>query len=307
MTTNPTPVEPMSDSTHWPAPAKLNLFLSVTGRRDDGYHELQTVFQLLDIGDELDFKLSSHGAVTRTNDLSGVKERDDLVIRAANLLREETGYGGGVEITMRKHLPMGGGLGGGSSDAATVLVALNALWRTGLSVDELAALGLRLGADVPVFVRGSSAWGGGVGEKIQPLELGEQWYFIIHPNCHVSTAEVFNDPALTRNSPAKTIRSFLRAGHVGNVVDFDRLMCRTHNDCESVVARRFAQVAGALRWLSEFRPARLTGTGACVFTPVQSAEEGRSLHSRMPGQWQGFVARGCDHSMLKTRLEQLSR
>ncbi len=296
----------MSDSTRWPAPAKLNLFLSVTGRRDDGYHELQTVFQLLDAGDELDFRLRGDGKVRRTNDLPGISPNDDLAIRAARLLREETGCRTGADITIRKNLPMGGGLGGGSSDAATVLVALNALWGTGMNRDELATLGLRLGADVPVFVHGQSAWAGGVGEQLKPVMLGEHWYFVIQPNCHVSTAEVFADPGLTRNSPTMTIRSFLCAGQGQERLDIERLLGGTVNDCEPVVKRCYPPVTEALQWLREFKFARLTGTGACVFTPLETENEGRALLSRMPTDWAGFVAKGADESALNARLTRFA-
>jgi 4-diphosphocytidyl-2-C-methyl-D-erythritol kinase len=276
--------------TGWPAPAKLNLFLHITGRRSDGYHLLQSVFQFLDHGDTLHFEPRTDDRIRRVTDLAGVPEEKDLVVRAARLLQEATGYRGGVDIVVEKRLPMGGGLGGGSSDAATVLVALNHLWRLGLAEDRLAELGLRLGADVPVFVRGRAAWAEGVGEHLTPVEgLPEPWFVVLVPPVHIATAELFNDPDLTRNCPPLKIRDFLH-GQGGNVF-------------EPVVRRRYPGVAMALDWLGEKGPARLTGTGACVFAPFASEEQARAVLAARPASLDGFVAQGRNRSPLRDRLE----
>lgn len=274
----------------WPAPAKLNLFLHVVGRRPDGYHSLQTVFQFLDYFDELSFTLRDDGRIERSGPLPGVSAEADLTVRAARLLQSRAGVEQGVDIGLRKRLPLGGGLGGGSSDAATVLVALNRLWGTGLSEDELADLGLELGADVPVFVRGRAAWAEGVGERLTPVVLDEPWFVVLVPSVTVSTAEVFSDPQLTRNSRPITISDFLSG--------------RGQNDCEAVVRRRFPVVDEALDWLGRFGRARMTGTGACVFAPLSGERQAREVFAQLPSNWQGFVARGCNRSPLLKRLEQ---
>jgi 4-diphosphocytidyl-2-C-methyl-D-erythritol kinase len=277
------------DETLWPAPAKLNLFLHVTGRRADGYHELQTVFQLVDLHDTITISLRSDGRIERPKGPPGVDAEIDLTVRAAKALQGATRCRLGATLHVRKRIPMGGGLGGGSSDAATVLLALNHLWECGLSIDQLASLGLPLGADVPVFVRGSSAWGQGVGEDLQPLELPERWYVIIHPGVSVGTREVFQSPELTRNSPVITIRAFFQSGG--------------RNDCEPVVRARFPEVAEALDWLGQYAPARLTGTGSCIFAPCASAIEAERLAARVPDRWTSYVARGLNtspvHDMLR--------
>ena len=273
----------------WPAPAKLNLFLHITGRRADGYHQLQTVFQFLDYGDELMFSLRDDGEVRRSSDLPGVPSEQDLVVRAARLLLEYADCRRGVDIEVDKRLPMGGGLGGGSSNAATTLVALNELCELGLTVDQLTALGLQLGADVPVFVRGRAAWAEGVGELITPLEgelaPAEPWYLVITPACSVATAQVFTAPDLTRDCHPITISHFL-AGQGINV-------------CEAVVKKRFPPVANALDFLLKYAPARMSGTGACVFAPFnERAQARRALHDAISAGWQGFVAKGMNRSPL---------
>jgi 4-diphosphocytidyl-2-C-methyl-D-erythritol kinase len=273
----------------WPAPAKLNLFLHIVGRRADGYHLLQSVFQFVDHCDWLHFSPHDRAEVTRLSELPGVAPEHDLVIRAAQLLKRETGYRAGVAIRVDKRLPMGGGLGGGSSDAATTLVALNRLWGLGLSTDALAALGLRLGADVPVFVRGQAAWAEGVGEKLEPVTLPEPWFVVLAPAVSISTAEVFTDPELTRNSLPITIRDFLH-GAGGNV-------------CEPVVRRKYPQVASALDWLAGRAPARMTGTGACIFAAFEDEIAARETLAARPVGLDGFVARGLNRSPLLARLE----
>ena len=267
----------------WPAPAKLNLFLHVTGRRPDGYHTLQTLFQFLDVGDELRFDVTRDGRIARANILPGVPEDRDLCVRAACLLQAASGSTHGAVIHLDKRLPLGGGLGGGSSDAATTLLALNELWGCGLTPEALAALGLKLGADVPVFVRGHAAWAEGVGEVLTPAEPPERWVVVLAPAVNVSTAEVFavydRELDLTPYSPAITIRDF----HAG----------RGRNDLEPVVRRLYPEVDNALKWLGNFGDARMTGSGACVFLPVADEVAGRAILAQCPAALAGgFVARG---------------
>ncbi|HJS89855.1 MAG TPA: 4-(cytidine 5'-diphospho)-2-C-methyl-D-erythritol kinase [Steroidobacteraceae bacterium] len=268
--------------TLWPAPAKLNLFLHVTGRRPDGYHELQTVFQLIDLCDTVAVTVRDDGRIERPEGPAEVPAESDLVVRAARSLQALTGTRLGATLRVMKRIPMGGGLGGGSSDAATTLLALNRLWGSRLEIEELARLGLPLGADVPVFIRGFSAWAEGVGEQLTPIELPPRWYLIIHPGVGVSTREVFQSPELTRNSPLITIRAFFEAGG--------------RNDCEPVVRARCPAVAAALDWLSRYAPARLTGTGSCIFASCASAVEAERIAARVPDEWTSFVARGLDIS-----------
>jgi len=276
-------------SRNWPAPAKLNLFLHVTGRRADGYHTLQTAFQLVDLCDLLDFRPRDDGVVQRLEGPADLEPEADLTVRAARLLQSRTGSPRGVDLWLRKMIPAGGGLGGGSSDAATVLVALNELWGTGLTTGELAVLGLELGADVPVFVQGRSAWGEGIGEALEPLDLPPRWYAIVRPDVAISTAEVFQAPELTRNSPTITIRGFLQAGG--------------RNDCEPVVVARRPEVREAIEWLGRSGPARMTGTGSCVFAAFATREEATRALAGLPAKWQGFVAAGLGESPLLQRLE----
>ena len=273
-----------------PAPAKLNLFLHVTGRRPDGYHELQTCFQLLDYGDRIRLSEESAGRILREGGLPGLPPEQDLAVRAARRLREATGIRRGVRISVEKRIPAGGGLGGGSSDAATVLVGLNRLWSLGLSPDELSAIGLALGADVPVFVHGRSAWAEGVGERLQPIELPERWYLVATPDVAVSTAEIFQAPELTRNTPPITISAF-RAG-------------AGRNDCQPVVAKRYPQVAELIERLSEFAPARMTGTGASVFCAFENEDEARRACLALPPRVRAFVARGVNVSPLHRALSE---
>ncbi len=284
--------EPLGRPEPWPAPAKLNLFLHVVGQRADGYHLLQTAFQFVDLCDELRFFRRPAGVVTRLGEIPGVSAEQDLVARAAKLLAARHPGAGGVAIDVSKKIPMQAGLGGGSSDAATVLVALNELWGLGLALDELANLGLSLGADVPVFVHGQAAWAEGIGEHLTSLELPEPLYVVLRPDAAVSTAEVFQAPDLTRDSPTIKIRDFLETGG--------------RNDCEPVVRRRVPAVAEALDWLSRFGSARLTGTGSCVFAEMPDEEAAREVLGRLPGRWTGWVVRGLNRSPLveRRRLEQ---
>ena len=288
----------------WPAPAKLNLFLHVLGRRADGYHELQTVFQLLDHTDQISLRQRRDGVVLRTTRHDAIPPDDDLAVRAARLLKAETGARPGVEIGIKKRIPLGGGLGGGSSDAATVLVALNAMWGLALSIRELRAIGARLGADVPVFVGGHAAWGDGRGERLEPIQIGSTRYLVVTPSCHVSTARVFADPALTRSTPRMKIADFLR---VGQPPDERTLSCatlleRTGNDCEPVTRKLYPDVAAAIDWLRELGAARMTGTGSSVFVPVTDLDRAGAFLRRVPRGWRGFLARGLDRSPLQDRL-----
>ena len=268
----------------FPAPAKLNLFLHVVGRRNDGYHLLQTAFQFIDYGDELSFVVRADGAIRRITPMEGVPAEQDLSVRAARSLQQETGCREGADIGIVKRLPMGGGLGGGSSDAATTLIALNRLWRTGLPRDRLQQLALKLGADVPVFVFGKNAFAEGVGERLQALQLPPVWYLILVPELAVSTAEIFSSAELTRNTNAITIAAF----SVG----------QGHNDLEPVVCRRYPQVARHLEWLRRYGDARMTGSGACVFCAFDSEERARGVLAELPAEMRGFVARGLDRHPL---------
>lgn len=273
----------------WSAPAKLNLMLHIVGRRPDGYHELQTVFQLIDLCDRIDITVRPDGVIARPQGPDGVPETEDLVVRAALALQKASGTRLGADIHVKKRIPMGGGLGGGSSDAATTLVALNRLWQTGLETARIADIGAKLGADVPVFVHGRSAWAEGVGEKLTPVEIpGEAWFLVIFPGVPVPTAAVFQAPELTRNSPPTTMRGFLETGG--------------RNDCEAVVRSRFPAVAEALDWLGRQAPARLTGTGSCVFAKFSRAADAERVAARIPDTWRAFVARGLASSPL---LEEL--
>jgi 4-diphosphocytidyl-2-C-methyl-D-erythritol kinase len=276
------------EESHWPAPAKLNLFLHITGKRPDGFHDLQTVFQLIDLCDDIAITVRDDGLIERTAGPADVPPESDLVVRAARALKAESGTPLGASLRVTKRIPMGGGLGGGSSDAATTLLALNHLWGTGLTPETLAALGLALGSDVPVFVAGSSAWAEGRGEHLTPVELPERWFAVIHPRVHVPTAAVFQAPELTRNSPKITMRALLQTGG--------------RNDCEGVVRARFPEVADALDWLARFGAARLTGTGACVFADFASAAEAERVAARVPDRWTSFVARGLNTSPVLGRF-----
>ena len=276
----------------WPAPAKLNLMLRVTGRRSDGYHLLQTVFQFLERADRLRFDVRSDGKISCRPAIPGVSDENNLAIMAARLLQEHCNCPLGVDIQIEKCLPMGGGLGGGSSNAATTLVVLNRLWGLNLSPNALAELGLRLGADIPIFVHGKAAWAEGVGEKLQFIDPPEPWYLVLSPGCHVSTAEIFCDSQLTRDAETITIRDF-SAGQRANT-------------CQNLVASRYPEVSRALSWLSQFSEGRLTGTGACVFAEFESRQQAEDALGQIPADMTGFVSQGMNRSPLYMKLEKFN-
>jgi len=274
----------------WPAPAKLNLFLRITGRRADGYHELQTVFRILDWGDRLRLRVRDDGRIERQGEsLPGLAAADDLVVRAAKLLQQEANVALGADIVVEKHVPAGGGFGGGSSDAATVLCALDRLWGLDLGEERLAALGLRLGADVPVFVRGHSAWAEGVGERLRPLELPPAWYLLVDPGVHVPTAGLFAAPDLTRNAAPAKIADFL----AGAVLD---------NAFEPVLRRLEPAVETAFRELAQVGRPRLTGTGGGCFVEFATRAAAESALARLPRRMRAWVAAGVDQSPLRRAL-----
>ncbi|WP_455208331.1 4-(cytidine 5'-diphospho)-2-C-methyl-D-erythritol kinase [Kaarinaea lacus] len=289
----------MNTTDLWPAPAKLNLFLHITGRREDGYHNLQTLFQFLEFGDYLQFRIRDDGQINRTTDLADVKPQQDITVRAAGLLKQHTGCLLGADISIEKKIPMGGGLGGGSSDAATTLTALNYLWKLGLSQGELIELGSRLGADIPIFIYGQSAWAEGVGEKLQAIELPELWFVVLYPGIAVSTAELFADPELTRDARPIKIRDYFEGG--------------TSNVFEPIVRRRYPAVDFALKWLSEqeiksTHPAMMTGTGSCVFAAYQDELSARRIAELATQQsargWHVICAKACNESPLVRKLNR---
>lgn len=274
-----------------PAPAKLNLMLHILGRRPDGYHELQTLFQFLDYGDELSFAIREDGEVRLQTEIPDVPHDSNLIVKAARSLKEQSGCRLGVDIWLKKILPMGGGIGGGSSDAATTLLGLNHLWQLGWNEDQLAALGLKLGADVPVFVRGHAAFAEGVGEILTPVTPEEPWYVVLVPQVSVSTAEIFSDPLLTRDTPPIKVRPVPK----GN----------SRNDCLPVVARRYPDVRNALNLLGKFTEAKLTGTGSCVFGAFPNKAEADKVSALLTETLTGFVAKGSNISMLHRKLQTL--
>lgn len=281
---------PSPDTLTLPAPAKLNLFLHITGQREDGYHTLQTLFQLLDFGDELSFSLRDDDEIRLEPEIEGVPHEDNLIVKAARLLQTHSNKLQGANIHLTKLLPMGGGIGGGSSNAATTLLALNQLWQTQLTLPELAELGRQLGADVPVFIEGNSAWAEGVGEQLQALELPEKWYLVLTPNCHVSTAEIFSHKDLTRDTPSITVAAFLEQGGV--------------NDCQPLVRNLYNEVDSALSWLSQFGDAKMTGTGACVFAAFDNKASAEAVLAKTPNTLNGFVARAINHSSVHKLLNR---
>ena len=283
----------------WPAPAKVNLFLRITGRRRDGRHDLQTMFQLLDFGDEVEITPRCDDRIVLLDPPLGLDPRSELSVRAAELLRARTSTRRGVTIRLAKRIPLGAGLGGGSSNAATTLVALNRAWKAGLDEDRLAALGLELGADVPVFVRGRSGWAEGVGERVQPLPLPPLWYLVVHPRVFVSTARVFGDPRLTRDSPPLKMPAL----SAGRTVDAATLLAAAGNDCEPVVCLRHPVVKELVEWLRQRVEredwARMTGTGSAAFGIFREEESARRAMRGLPERWDGWVARGIAESPMR--------
>jgi 4-diphosphocytidyl-2-C-methyl-D-erythritol kinase len=267
------------------SPAKLNLFLHITGRRADGYHNLQTLFQLLDYGDRMSFTLRNDAQIILNPELAGVPFEDNLIIKAVRLLQKQQSTHQGVAIHLQKNLPMGGGLGGGSSNAATTLVALNQLWHCGLSCSQLQTLGLQLGADVPVFIQAQTAWAEGVGEHLQPIELPRDWFLIVQPDCHVSTKTIFSHKDLTRDTPPIKVAAFFEQGG--------------HNDCQALVRKLYPAVDETLNWFAQANhKAQMTGTGACVFAQFATVEEAQAVHIKLPRQMPGFIAQGVNQSPL---------
>ncbi|MEH6591756.1 MAG: 4-(cytidine 5'-diphospho)-2-C-methyl-D-erythritol kinase [Halioglobus sp.] len=267
------------------SPAKLNLFLHITGRRADGYHTLQTLFQLLDWGDDMRFEANNSGKITLDMPALDIPADQNLVVKAASALQSGNL---GAHISVIKRIPDGGGLGGGSSNAATTLLALNYLWELGLNSETLAALGSQLGADVPVFVHGKTAWAEGIGEQLTPVELPPAWYFIVAPGCKVSTAEIFSHEQLTRDASAIKMAAFFE-GH-------------SRNDCQNLVRNLYSEVNKALNWLNNFGESKLTGTGACIFASFNTRAEAETAQRALPSQWQGFIARGINTSPVLSSL-----
>ncbi|ALQ08703.1 MULTISPECIES: 4-(cytidine 5'-diphospho)-2-C-methyl-D-erythritol kinase [Pseudoalteromonas] len=269
------------------APAKLNLFLHINGRREDGYHELETLFTFLNFGDELTFELIDTPDIFITGDTKGIPLTDNLIYKAALLLKTQSKTRLGVKINLIKRLPMGGGVGGGSSDAATTLLALNKLWKIDRSLDELARLGLQLGADVPVFVRGQSAIAHGIGEELHQVELEQKWYCVVHPNQHVSTATIFTHPDLKRDTPK---------------ILGDWKHHTLTNDCEPLVKKLCPEVEKTLQWLLKYAPSKMTGTGSCCFVEFASQVQAQDVLANLPHTWQGFIASSVNISPAHTEL-----
>lgn len=277
----------------FPCPGKLNLFLYINHRRADGYHELQTLFQFLDYGDWLTITINNTGKIELADQLVGVAMEQNLIYRAATLLQKTTNTQFGATIQLEKRLPMGGGVGGGSSDAATTLVALNFLWQTHLPLETLAELGLQLGADVPIFIHGKAAFAEGVGEKISYCQPQEKYYVVIKPSVDISTAKIFQDPNLPRQTPKKPLAVLLAENYT--------------NDCEKVVRDHYPEVEQAIQWLVQYAPTRLTGTGACIFAEFDSQERALAVFQQRPAHLSGFVAKGVNESPLYLTLKQLQK
>ncbi|MBW8191832.1 4-(cytidine 5'-diphospho)-2-C-methyl-D-erythritol kinase [Neiella marina] len=280
----------MTNTITLPSPAKLNLFLHINGQLPNGYHELQTLFQFIDYGDSLTFSSRADGNIVLTTEMAGVAHDDNLIVRAARLLQQHTDCNQGVTISIDKVLPMGGGIGGGSSNAATVLLACNYIWNTKLPAATLAKLGLQLGADVPVFVHGKATLAEGVGEKFTDMNPPEPWYLVIFPNVHVNTATIFQHPDLPRSTP-KLASANILASDLGN-------------DCQKLVSKTYPQVEKALRWLLEYAPSKLTGTGSCVFASFETQQQAHQTLLDLPEPMTGFVAKGCNTSPLHNALQQ---
>lgn len=276
-----------------PSPAKLNLMLHILGRREDGYHSLQTLFQFLDYGDQLHLTVRQDNQIILHDSVAGVPHDDNLIVRAARLLQKHCQTDAGADIRLDKQLPAGAGLGGGSSNAATVLLGLNHLWQCGLSLQQLAELGLQLGADVPVFVHGRAAFAEGVGEQLSFVELQEPWFLVVRPPVQISTAKIFSDPGLTRDTPPSKLRTVLRHGG--------------HNDCQATVLKHYPEVASAMALLETKVPAKLTGTGSCIFWDFPSHAEAVRVAAFLPDSTEYFVAKGSNTSSTHKALQSLSR
>ncbi|WP_026960668.1 4-(cytidine 5'-diphospho)-2-C-methyl-D-erythritol kinase [Aliagarivorans taiwanensis] len=276
----------------WLSPAKLNLFLYICGRRKDGYHELQTLFQFIDCCDQLYFTVRKDTEITLSSNIDNVDPEDNLVVKAARLLQQHCLFKCGADIQLEKQLPMGGGIGGGSSNAATTLLVLNRLWKCGLSLEQLADLGLRLGADVPIFIQGVAAFAEGVGEKLYPVKIAQPWYVVLHPDAHISTAEVFGHPELPRDTAKRNWAELENASW--------------HNDCQDIVAKLYPEVANALSWLLEYAPSQMTGTGSCVFAAFDSEQQARDVLENCPEHWAGFVSQGLNRSPLHKQLAEFA-
>ncbi|EGQ7979397.1 4-(cytidine 5'-diphospho)-2-C-methyl-D-erythritol kinase [Vibrio cholerae] len=275
-------------TTVWPSPAKLNLFLYITGRRANGYHDLQTLFQFLDHGDELTITANHSGNITLSPALADVALEDNLIYKAAMALKNAAHSPLGADIQLHKVLPMGGGIGGGSSNAATTLVALNYLWQTGLSDDQLAEIGLALGADVPVFTRGFAAFAEGVGEELSVVEPEEKWYLVVRPAVSIATKDIFTHPQLVRNTPKRDLASLLATPY--------------ENDCEKIVRSLYPEVDKQLSWLLQYAPSRLTGTGSCVFAEFSSRKDAQAVFAQLSDNVLAFVAQGRNVSPLRKTL-----
>lgn len=283
---------PSKNSLQLPSPAKLNLFLHVLGRRSDGYHNLQTLFQFLDYSDQMTFTLSDTPEISLTTTFPGLPEADNLIYKAAQALHQHTACTQGALISIDKKLPMGGGLGGGSSNAATTLLGLNHLWKTHCSIEELIKIGTPLGADVPVFILGQSAWAEGIGEQLQPVTIDEPWYLVLTPNCHVNTGEIFSNKHLTRDTSPIRIAAFLNEGG--------------RNDLQEVVCDQHPEVRRALNLLAKFGDAKMTGSGSCVFCNFDSETEARNVFHKIQHEFNGFIAKGHNFSVAHKALEKLS-
>ena len=284
----------MQDFQSFLAPAKVNLFLHITGQCADGYHLLQTVFCLLDLHDTIKLKPTTDGVVNRVNNVPGVPAEQDLCVRAAKLLQQHTQCPLGVDILVEKHIPMGGGLGGGSSDAATVLIALNSLWQLNLSRKELMSLGLKLGADVPFFIFGKNAWAEGIGEQLTEINLHNSYYVVLNPNIHVSTAQIFANKQLTKNTNPKTMSDFSGTAKL----TASNLSAEFINDLEKIVCSEYPAVLDCLNWLSQFGDARMSGSGASVFLEVADEKTAVEICNQKPKSVQGFIAKGLNQHPL---------
>ncbi len=285
----------------FPSPAKLNLFLHVVGQRPNGYHELETVFQFLDYGDTIELSTNNlNKDIDILTPIAGVKNTDNLIYKAAKILQEQVSFNCGVKIKMNKILPMGGGLGGGSSNAATILLALNKIWEINLPINKLAELGLALGADVPIFIHGYAAFAQGIGEILTPINPEEHWYLVAKPDCSISTQDVFGSAELVRNTPKLLLNN--TSSDVAKQINIPSC----HNDCETIVIKNYPKVAKLLAWLVEYAPSRMTGTGACIFSRFNSENEALAVQSKLPEGVESFVAKGINQSPLIDVINNLA-